>query len=155
MRRTIVGICALALVAGACSSGKTPAANSPTPSATSCALSIASTAKLAFVAPGPNQSVPANHVEVKLKLTGGIIVPPGTSCDIKPNQGHVHIELDGKVITIAAGLDVVVNDIETSPGHKLGPLSPGIHTLYARYVDSAHIPFNPPVNAGPITFRAS
>jgi hypothetical protein len=146
----------LALLAAACSSGgaKPGASGTPTQTASGgCAQRLRSSARLEFVQPAPGASVPANNVHVKLNLVGGKIVP-GTSCDVKPNEGHVHIVLDDVTISVLAGLDMVLNDIDTGGGKKVGTLAPGLHRLQAQFVDAAHVPFEPPVQVL-TTFRAA
>jgi hypothetical protein len=100
-----------------------------------------STARLAFVAPRPGQVVrgsPAS-VEVRLRLTGGRIVP-FTSTHLVPDEGHVHLILDGGLVSMSLTLS-----------QRLA-VAPGTHTLVAQFVAVDHAPFAPPVLAR-VTFR--
>lgn len=108
---------------------------------------IASTGHVSFEKPTPNQQVPADRVEVKVVLTGATLSKVVTT-NIKPNVGHMHLKLDGRTISILAGLDEILNDIvDPATGKKIGPLSKGPHLITAEFVASDHGPFDPDVNA--------
>lgn len=91
-----------------------------------------STATLRFLSPVPGAVVTGRTLHVRLTLTGGKIIPQ-TSLDLTPDRGHVHLILDGRVVSMAYGLeqDVVV--------------TPGDHLLQAEFVATDHFPFNPRV----------
>ena len=76
-----------------------------------------------------------SNVTVKVSLKDAKIVQP-TSTHIVPNEGHLHILVDGKLMTMTAALSTVVPDI--APGH---------HVLEAEFVANDHAPFDPPVVA--------
>ena len=95
----------------------------------------ASSGQLAIVSPRPAQVFrgdPAT-VPVSLSLSGATIVPV-TTIHVVPNQGHVHLYLDGSLVTMT-GLEASL------------PVRPGTHTLRAEFVASDHGPFRPPVTA--------
>ena len=99
----------------------------------------ASTARLEIVSPRPGQTLrgdPAT-VQVTLRLDGGRIVPL-TSTAVVPNEGHIHVFLDDRLLSMA-GLDAEIIAL------------PGEHTLRAEFVASDHGPFRPPVTAS-VTF---
>ena len=99
-----------------------------------------STARLEIVLPRPDEILlgdPAT-VQVTLRLNGGRIVPL-TSTTVVPNEGHIHVFLDDRLLSMA-GLDATVIAL------------PGEHTLRAEFVASDHGPFRPPVTAS-VTFR--
>jgi len=129
MKRLALVFIAMALALAACSSkaDKPKASVSPTPGR------ISSTAVLKILAPAPGASVPTSGVVVKISLTGAHVVPSG-STNLKPDEGHVHLSVDGKIITYTGGLDV-----------PTGPLTKGPHLLEVEFAASDHGPFTPRV----------
>jgi hypothetical protein len=75
--------------------------------------------------------VSGSTVTVQLMLTGATLVPPGTITGVKPTEGHIHLILDGSVISMTSGL---TQDISVTPGS---------HLLEAEFVANDHQPFNP------------
>lgn len=144
MKRYAVALLLVALL-GACGGGSDDPAASP--SATTGGPRPTSTGILAFLSPTPGQAVARGNVRVRLSLTGATIaekVEPATRGDI----GHVHLRLDGKTVTLLAGLDVVLNDLPDVE------ITPGTHILEAEFAASDHGPFDPRVIVQ-TTFRAS
>jgi hypothetical protein len=97
----------------------------------------ASTASLSFAEPGTGERVADDEVRVVLDLEGGRIVE-GTSTDLSADTGHVHLVLDGELVSMTDGLVQVVD---------LRDVSSGSHTLQAEYVAADHAPFDPRVTA--------
>jgi hypothetical protein len=91
-----------------------------------------STATLAIVAPTPGEHVAGSTLRVRIRLMGGTVVPQ-TSTDLKPDKGHIHLSLDGKVVSMAYGVEQDVT------------VTPGTHLLTAEFVATDHFPFNPRV----------
>jgi hypothetical protein len=91
-------------------------------------------ARLGIVSPTPGQVV-GRSFTVQLDLRGGRIVPL-TTLRNRPNSGHVHVYVDGRLFAMASGLRQDVQD-----------LSPGRHLLRAEFVAADHGPFKPPVVA--------
>ena len=91
-----------------------------------------STATLRFLSPVAGAIITGRTLQVRLQLTGGKIIPQ-TSLDLTPDRGHVHLILDGRVVSMAYGLDQ--NVVVTS----------GDHLLQAEFVATDHFPFNPRV----------
>ena len=89
----------------------------------------ASTAKIAILQPTPNQ-VTGPTPTVQLQLTGGTIVP-FTSTKLVPNQGHIHLFVDDKLVSMTLGLTQVLPT----------PLPAGLHTLRAEFVATDHLPW--------------
>lgn len=129
MKRTArcVAVLALALAAVAC--GGYGTGTTPTPSS----ARLSSTAVLRIVSPTPGQVVPTTGVIVTISLEGARIVPAG-STNLKPDEGHVHLKVDGRVITLTGTLEV-----------PTGPLTKGPHLLEIEFAASDHGPFNPRV----------
>ncbi len=92
----------------------------------------ASTATLAIVEPAHEATVPPGTLVVKLDLKGARIIESATTV-LKPDEGHVHLTLDGTLVSMAYGLEQPVE------------VTPGIHVLVAEFVAGDHAPFNPRV----------
>jgi hypothetical protein len=73
-------------------------------------------------------------VDVTMRLEGGQVVP-FTSLRLVPNEGHIHLYLDGALVSMATGLSAEVT------------AQPGPHQLVAEFVAVDHGPFDPPVRA--------
>ena len=101
----------------------------------------ASTATLSIVRPANGATATGTDLEVVLQLTGGTIVTT-TSTKLTPDTGHVHLSLDGQVVSMTYGLVQSVS---------LRSVSPGEHTLQAEFVAADHGPFEPRVTAS-VTF---
>jgi hypothetical protein len=97
----------------------------------------ASTATIAFVQPREHARVNGSEMNVVLDLRGGTIVQ-ATTTSIAPNTGHVHLLLDGTLVSMTFGTEQVV-DVSDVPA--------GPHTLTAEFVAADHLPFSPPVTA--------
>jgi hypothetical protein len=92
------------------------------------------TARLTFVSPSPGAVLPggAGPIHVVLRLDAGRVVP-STSLRLVPNEGHIHLWLDGSLIAMATGLDAEIT------------VQPGAHRLVAEFVAVDHGPFDPRV----------
>jgi hypothetical protein len=101
-----------------------------------------STASLAFLQPDDGTSVDDGRLEVVLDLEGGTIVNEA-SADLAPDTGHIHLTVDGRLVSMTYGVVQVV-DVRSLP--------PGEHDLRAEYVAADHAPFSPRVVAS-IAFR--
>jgi hypothetical protein len=97
----------------------------------------ASTAHLTIVKPTDGEHVSGSQVEVVMRLTGATIVQT-TSTKLTPDTGHIHLSVDGRLVSMTYG---VLQPID------LSKLAPGKHTLTAQFVAADHGPFNPPVVA--------
>jgi hypothetical protein len=122
-----------ALTATACGSGGATG-NGPTVSTTASARPR-STAKLSIVAPKNGSTVTGPTVDLRISLKDARIVKR-TSTDLTPDEGHVHVLLDGKLISMTYGLEQQVPD-----------LAPGPHRIEVEFVAMDHAPFDPRVTA--------
>ena len=94
----------------------------------------ASTASLTIVKPTDGEHVTGSQLEVVMRLTGGTIVQT-TSTNLQPNTGHIHLSVDGRLVSMTYG------ELQSI---GLSSLQPGPHTLTAQFVAAAHGPFTPP-----------
>jgi hypothetical protein len=112
-------VLAAAVTAGACSTGSSPSAERPT-----------TTARLEITQPTPNQTTPPNFT-LTLNLIGAKVIPAEvTTGPLRGTEGHIHVTLDGKLISMAYGTSQELKD-----------LVPGPHALQAEFVATDHAPF--------------
>jgi hypothetical protein len=111
------------LVSASCGNGQ-PAEARPRSSAT-----------VAIAEPDANATVDTKTFRVEIDLEGGRIVKE-TSRDLTPDDGHVHVSIDGQIQSQTFGL---VQDLKTPP--------PGKHLLQVEFVAKDHGPFEPRVVA--------
>jgi hypothetical protein len=130
-RIACLALAALAVVLlGACSSGR---GSTSAPAPTTLAARPASTARLTILAPRNGQTISRRASEVRLDLTGAKIVSH-TTTRIRPDQGHLHLLVDGKLVAMNYGLD-----------ERLPTLTPGQHLVQVEFVAADHAPFDPRV----------
>ena len=96
-----------------------------------------STATLAFTRPTPGQTVSGQTLVVLVRLDGGSIVE-GSRTNVTPDTGHIHMYLDGQIVSMTYGEEHQI---------PIGDLAPGTHRLQAEFVAADHAPFNPRVTA--------
>lgn len=93
-----------------------------------------STARLMIVTPKDGQVFHlGDGVPVKVMLHDAKIVP-ATTLDVVPDQGHLHVSVDGEIVAMNFGLS-----------DRLTGVAPGIHVLQVEFVASDHLPFDPRV----------
>jgi hypothetical protein len=137
-RAALVWAATLALVAGlaGCSGGQAGPggqAGGTTTTAAAAAARPSSPAKLTIEAPHNGQVVKGGSVELRLGLRNAKVVA-ATTTNIRPDQGHVHVMLDGRLISMNYGL-----------AEALPKLTPGTHVLRVEFVAADHLPFDPRV----------
>src|SRR5438067_1825003 len=125
--RAAVSLLLLALVLTGCSKDK---AASPRPAARPTTQ-----ARIQILQPTPNQET-GPDVTVQVQLIGAKEVPQ-SGPPIKPDEGHVHVSLDGQIVAMAYG------DRQTLKG-----LPSGEHSVQVDFVAADHIPFQNRVTAG-------
>ena len=122
MRLAAVAVAA-AMVLGGCGAGPSPSPSAVRPS---------SPAKITILSPTAGATVQGASVHIVLSLTGARIVKQ-TTTNIRPDEGHVHLYVDGVLVSMNYGLE---QDL---------PVHPGTYVLKAEFVASDHAPFNPRV----------
>jgi len=95
----------------------------------------ASTATITFLQPHEHEHVSGSEMNVVLNLEGGTIVQT-TTTSIAPDTGHVHLLLDGALVSMTYGTEQVLD---------LSDVPAGRHVLTAEFVAADHLPFAPPV----------
>jgi hypothetical protein len=131
IRRTIAAVlCLVAIGAVACGGNGGGSGGSPSPTPTSTQRP-SSPAKIAIVSPKDGAVIHGTSLQLVVSLKGAHIVKP-TTTHIVPTQGHIHVFLDNKIISMTYGLTQTV-----------GGLTPGTHVLQAEFVASDHLPWNP------------
>src|SRR5439155_1677598 len=125
----ILPVAAIALIAAAIvlpNIGKSkPSKNRPT-----------TTARLQILNPEQG-STTGTDIDLKLNLIGGKVVPPsnvGNGGKLPNNEGHIHVRVDGQLVSMTYGLDQPIKN-----------LKPGPHAVQAEFVAIDHAPFKNPV----------
>ena len=132
MRGRFVLMAALAVAIAGCSFPFIGSSPTPTPSSTPRPRSSAT---LAIVQPQPNTIVTTTTLHVEFQLSGGRIVAI-TSKDLTPDTGHIHLSIDGRLISM---------NYQLSQDVSMQPFAPGPHIVQGEFVAVDHAPFNPRV----------
>ena len=147
MRR--IGIAPVALVAAlaavsalvGCGGDADGGAPTSTASPTVAVERPMSTAELTIVNPENGDRVAGDTTQLEIDLQGAEVVDQ-TSTDLRPDEGHLHVTLDGKLVSMTSGTSQLLAD-----------LTPGEHLLQVEFVANDHAPFDPRVLAA-VTFEA-
>lgn len=134
----LAALCVAGLMAG-CGGGNSEAKPTTSPVAST---RPSSTAEVRILAPEAGDVQNGPTVALRVGLTGAKIVPY-TSTDLKPNEGHLHVLLDGRLISMTLGLDQEIKDVAR-----------GAHVLRVEFVANDHAPFQPRV-VQEVTFEVS
>ena len=90
-----------------------------------------------ITAPTSGASATGSSIDVVMRLRGGTIVDAANTA-LTSDTGHVHLSLDGKLVSMTYGL---VQEI------SIADLAAGPHTLEAEFVAADHAPFEPRVTS--------
>ena len=101
-----------------------------------------SPATVAIVEPANGARVSGETAAVELRLDGATIVPE-TTTELRPDEGHVHLYVDGVLVSMNYGLE---QDI---------PVQAGSHVLKAEFVAADHAPFNPRIWSPEVIFTVT
>ncbi|MGH2689435.1 MAG: hypothetical protein ACRDKW_11585 [Actinomycetota bacterium] len=131
-KRLVGGLALVVALAAGCSGesgGGTPT-SAPRP---------ASMGTLTILEPTPGTVVSTDTIHVKVKVDGATILDDPGIVDVKPNEGHIHVSLDGKPQNM-------LYDDETDVA-----VTSGRHLLEVEFVAGDHFRFNPAVKQA-VTF---
>jgi hypothetical protein len=128
MTRVLVAAFTSILVLAACTDGgggdddggPTPAARPSSP------------AMIRIVQPAPGEVIEGGRVQIEVQLSGATLVEEATT-QIRPDEGHIHLALDGETIDLLAGLEETLE------------VEPGTHLLEVEFAAGDHGPFDPRV----------
>ena len=107
----------------------------PNPTSDRVGVRPASTATLTIQQPATGEDTHGAQVEVVMELTGGRVIDTATTT-LTPDAGHIHLSLDGRLVSMTYGVVQLVD---------LTGVTPGSHMLRAEFVAADHGPFNPRV----------
>jgi hypothetical protein len=136
-RRAVLLAVAAAMLAAACGSSGSAGPNDASPTTTASEGTPSprpeSTAELAIVAPKDGQVVSGSMVKLTVSLKRARLVPT-TTTEIVPDEGHLHVLLDDRLVSMTSGLSQRLDDV-----------AEGQHLLKVEFVASDHVPFDPRV----------
>jgi hypothetical protein len=128
-RRVLVGAALAVMIAAAgCGSDGDSA-----PATTGPGARPSSTASISIEEPRPGETVTGDTVTVRVDLEGARLVRK-VSTNLQPDEGHIHLRLDGETITILGDLTETIPDV-----------APGQHVLEVEFVAADHGFFDPRV----------
>jgi hypothetical protein len=104
------------------------------PAAVAAGPRPASTASLSFVSPQDGAQV-IGEVEVELELQGARVIEETTST-ASPDEGHLHLAVNGRMVSMTYGSAQMID---------MAAYGPGTHVLEAEFVAGDHLPFEPRV----------
>ncbi len=133
-------VIATVMTAGCGGNGGGEAASLTPASPTVAAQRPTSTAELTIVSPENGDSIAGNTAQLEIDLQGAEVVDQ-TSTDLRPDEGHLHVVLDGKLVSMTSGTSQLLAD-----------LTPGEHLIQVEFVANDHAPFDPRVLAA-VTFE--
>jgi hypothetical protein len=132
----------LTLMGAACGGGD-PAPDQPPTSQASPTIAQdrpASTGELTIVSPENGERFSGDTAQLEIDLQGAEVVDQA-STDLQPHEGHLHVVLDGMLVSMTSGTSQLLQG-----------LTPGEHLLQVEFVANDHAPFDPRVLAA-VTFE--
>jgi hypothetical protein len=109
----------------------------PAPATAAAGQRPSSTATLSFAAPRSGAKISTDELTVRLDLQGATVTQV-TSTTVTADTGHIHLSLDGVLVSMTGDTQQVVD---------LRNVAAGTHTLQADFVAADHLPFDPPITA--------
>ena len=137
---SIVSIAVLAVACSVSACGGGGEGDGASPSATVATERPTSSAELSIASPRNGERVTGDSVRLEIDLQGAEVVEQ-TSTDLRPDEGHLHVMLDGTLVSMTSGTS-----------QRLSDLTPGEHLLQVEFVANDHAPFDPRVLAA-VTFE--
>ena len=99
-------------------------------------------AQLLVLSPTANE-VTGPTLVIRFQVKGATVSPPNKLV-IVPNEGHIHVSVDGKLVVMSYGVTTTLHN-----------LTPGLHLLQAEFVANDHLPFaNRVINDVQFTVKA-
>jgi hypothetical protein len=129
----VATVIAMALALAACGGSDDGGGDGVSGSPSTPSARPSSTAELSIVSPAVGEVVYGTTVDLRVKLRGAKLVP-ATTTDVVPDEGHLHVILDDKLISMTEGLEQAIPDVP-----------PGDHRITVEFVASDHAPFDPRV----------
>jgi hypothetical protein len=129
MSRVVLGLVAAALLCAATACGGGSSTGSGSTSSAGLSARPTTPAQIRIAAPEPNAVVPGPDVPVTVDLSGAKVVSV-TSTDVRPDEGHIHISIDGRIVSMSGATTDTIPDV-----------APGQHSLQAEFVAGDHAPF--------------
>ena len=128
--RMLAGTLLLVAALAGCATNASPPGDAPD---TTVGVRPSSPARLSIRFPRNGQAVNGDAVTLKVNLEGARIVD-ATTTNIRPDEGHVHVTVDGRLVAMNYNLN-----------GKLPTLPPGTHVVRVEFVAADHQPFDPRV----------
>jgi hypothetical protein len=128
----VLAVAVLTLTLSACTGGG-GGRDGTSPPTTTVTERPTSPAKLVITSPRNGQTVRQRRPELRLDLQAATIINQ-TTTRIRGDQGHLHLFVDGKLVTMNYGLR-----------EQLPELTPGQHVVQVEFVAADHAPFDPRV----------
>lgn len=147
MKKNISHVCAIALSSALFASSPIVLADGHQHHGMQNMSEAPASAQAYIISPKNGATVPTTF-SVVFGLKGMGVAPAGTD---KPNTGHHHLLIDGKVPDMTQPLGKNVKHFGAGQTESEITLSPGKHTLQLILGDHRHIPHNPPVTSEEIT----
>jgi hypothetical protein len=131
--RRVVAVGVLAILVTACGGSNDDPSATTTPTTPTGVERPTSTGVLTIVSPENGERVSGGTAQLEVDLQGAEIVDQ-TSTDLRPDEGHLHVMLDGSLVSMTSGTSQQLTD-----------LAPGEHLLQVEFVAADHAPFDPRV----------
>jgi hypothetical protein len=123
---------AMALLLAGCGAD-TPGPDPETPSPAAVGPRPSSAAVVEIVRPTNGERVAADAATLEIELKGASLTD-ATTQDISPTEGHLHVSVDGQLVSMTSGFTQLLPVLER-----------GRHTVRVEFVAADHLPFDPRV----------
>jgi hypothetical protein len=128
-RRALAVVAAVVVFALAACGGGASTSDRSSSSGPSLSARPTTPAQIRIVSPEPNAVLQGPDVPVTVELTGANVVPLATT-DVRPDEGHIHLSIDGRIVSMTGGTTDTIPNV-----------APGSHSLTAEFVAGDHAPF--------------
>lgn len=131
LRPAVAVLVVLGCALSACGSAARPTSVATPAFTPGPAHHVSSPVRIALTSPVSDEVITGSTLHVALTVAGGTITQ-AYSTDISPTVGHVHLYLDGRLVSMAYS---TATDLPVDPGAE--------YSLYAEWVASDHLSFTP------------